>query len=596
MKSLINFIQDEVSELLHNFYNLNTEGAQINVTNTAAPHEGDYSLVTFSYAKQLRENPEKIGQRLGLALQEKHPHIFISFNVIKGFLNLIIADSFWIGFLKQTTLDQKFNLANEKECTYMVEYSSPNTNKPLHLGHLRNNFLGQTITNLLKATGNKVVTTCVVNDRGIHICKSMLAWMDYGSGTTPMQSHKKGDHFVGDYYVQFNKQLQAEKKELMNKGYSADEAEEFAPSMQAAKNLLLQWEQKDPKTLEIWRQLNNWVYQGFDETYKKIGTCFDKIYFESETYLLGKSLVQEGVNKKIFFIKDDKSIWVDLTAEGLDEKLLIRKDGTSVYITQDIGLAQKRYQDFPTDKSIYVIGDEQNYHLQVLQLICRKLDLPVAQGIEHLSYGMVELPFGRMKSREGTVVDADDIIAEMITVAEQKTKELGKTNEFSSEELKKLHEIIGMGALRFFLLRVDAKKRIIFNPEESIDFNGFSASFIQYTYARIQSILRKAQEHNLHKQPFMQTEPLSTVERNICLLLEQFVSIVQGARESYSPSILCTYLFTVAKSFNSFYAEVPILQASTIESKTIRLAICSITSVAIAQGMGILGIDVPSRM
>ncbi len=474
----------------------------------------------------------------------------------------------------------------------MVEYSSPNTNKPLHLGHLRNNFLGWSVAEILKANGYEVLKSCIVNDRGIHICKSMIAWQQFANGTTPASAGIKGDHFVGDYYVKFNDEYKKQVAELMSNGVSEKDAEKNAPIMMQTQQMLQDWEAGKPEVLELWRKMNNWVYEGFDATYQSIGSDFDKTYYESNTYLLGKDIVQEGLEKNVFQKKEDGSVWIDLTADGLDEKLVLRKDGTSVYITQDIGLAKQKYNEYKIDRSIYVIGDEQNYHMKVLKLIAQKLQLPYADDIYHLSYGMVELPTGKMKSREGTVVDADDLVKEMIATAKHHTEDLGKVKDFDPEELHQLYKTIGLGAMKFYLLRVDPKKKMIFNPEESIDFHGFTGPFIQYTYARIKSILRK---EPVSKETTF-NERLLPAEKELIFILEQFPTVITESAHELNPSVIANYLFNLAKSFNSMYAELSIANAETAEKKSLRLQISTMTSNVLKSGMQLLGIQVPERM
>ena len=475
----------------------------------------------------------------------------------------------------------------------MVEYSSPNTNKPLHLGHLRNNFLGRSIAEVLKANGYEVIKSCIVNDRGIHICKSMIAWKRYANGATPITTNTKGDHFVGDYYVKFNDAYKQEVEEMVAKGMDKAMAEKEAPIMKETQQMLLDWENGKPEVMELWREMNGWVYAGFEVTYKRIGSDFAKTYYESDTYLLGKDTVELGLQKNIFYKKEDGSVWIDLTNDGLDEKLVLRKDGTSVYITQDIGLAQKKYEEFGMDQSIYVVGDEQNYHLKVLQMICKKLGLPYADGIHHLSYGMVELPTGKMKSREGTVVDADDLLDEMIAIAAEHTQSLGKVKDFKDDELKSLYDTIGIGALKFFLLRVDPKKKMIFNPEESIDFHGFTGPFIQYTHARIKSVLRKSEINATH---LSYNEALHPAEKELLLLTEQYEQILKQAADALDPSAIAIYLFQLAQSFNSFYAALSIMNAENEEKKQLRLKIASLVATILASGMSLLGIQVPEKM
>jgi len=588
---LVDQIKKAASEALLSVYQVSVPAGSILVNATKPEFEGNYTVVLFAFVKELKLSPDALGEALGNHLVASNPHLFTAHNTIKGFLNLTIADAFWFECLKNAN---KNRVANNGK-TVMVEYSSPNTNKPLHLGHLRNNFLGWSIAAILEATGNKVVKTCIVNDRGIHICKSMIAWQLFANGATPASTGKKGDHFVGDYYVKFNDAYKAEIANLVAGGMTSELAEKEAPIMKATQKMLLDWEAGDPAVLELWRNMNGWVYEGFDVTYKSIGSDFDKTYYESETYLLGKDLVEYGLTKNVFYKKEDGSVWIDLTTDGLDEKLVQRKDGTSVYITQDIGLAQTKQKEFNADQSIYVVGDEQNYHFKVLKLICQKLGLPAADGIYHLSYGMVELPTGKMKSREGTVVDADDLVAAMIDIAKQKTEELGKVKDFTEQELETLYHTIGLGALKFFLLRVDPKKKMIFNPEESIDFHGFTGPFIQYTHARIKSILRKAnaQDTAITSQP---STPLLPLEKEVTIQLEQFNSMLEDAAAAFDPSKVAIFIFNLAKTFNALYAEHSITNAETQEKKILRLQLASLTAQTLKKGMAVLGIPVPERM
>src|SRR3954469_6378674 len=491
--SIVNSIKEAAVKAISEVFKLKIDPSNITVNATKPEFEGDYTIVLFSLIKQLKRSPEIAGKELGEYLLQNNADLFSTYNVIKGFLNLVISDKYWINFLQQNYKNASFGFEQNSGRKVMVEYSSPNANKPLHLGHLRNNFLGWSTAEILKANGNDIVKTCIVNDRGIHICKSMIAWKLFANGATPQSTGIKGDHFVGDYYVKYNDEYKKQVEELINNGKSKDKAEKEAPVLKQAQQMLVDWEAGKPDVIELWKTMNSWVYEGFDETYKRIGSDFDRIYYESNTYLLGKDMVEYGLKKGVFYMKEDGSVWIDLTADGLDEKIVRRGDGTSVYITQDIGLVLNKYEEYKCDESIYVVGDEQNYHFKVLKLIAQKLQLPSANAIYHLSYGMIELPTGKMKSREGTVVDADDIIDEMMQIAQQKTEELGKVKDFTSEELRELYNTIGLGALKFFLLRVDPKKRMIFNPEESIDFHGFTGPFVQYTYARIKSILRKSQ-------------------------------------------------------------------------------------------------------
>jgi len=585
-------IKELVAIRLQENFGHSTTAESLVINNTKPEFEGDYTLVLFTLAKPLKMAPEKLGEQLGEAMVRQHPEIIARFNVIKGFLNLTLTDTFWLKFVEaQSTVTslQEHWLQGKK---VMVEYSSPNTNKPLHLGHLRNIFLGWSVAEILKNCGAEVVKTCVVNDRGIHICKSMIAWQLFANGATPANAGIKGDHFVGDYYVKFNDELKRQVDELMASGRSKQEAEKEAPIMKATQQMLLDWEAGKPEVLSLWNTMNGWVYEGFDQTYRQIGADFQKTYYESKTYLLGKQFVAEGLQQGIFFTKEDGSTWIDLTNEGLDQKLVLRGDGTSVYITQDLGLAQEKYDEFSYDQSIYVIADEQNYHMKVLQLILEKLQKPYAKGIYHLSYGMVELPSGRMKSREGTVVDADDIVSEMIAVAKRKTEELGKVKDFSADELEELYRMLALGALKFFLLRVDPKKKMVFNPEESIDFQGFTGPFVQYTHARICSLLRKEKPT---EQPLTETVFLPA-EKELVLQLAHYPAVLEQAVTEHNPSVLAIYAFTLAKTFNSFYNQHSVMQAESSEKKQLRLKLSAQTARLIEAAMGNLGIAVPQRM
>ncbi|MES2373689.1 MAG: arginine--tRNA ligase [Bacteroidota bacterium] len=593
--SVVFKIKEVTAVAINHLYGIDLEPNDVLVNATKPEFEGDYTVVLFAFIKQLKKSPDALGQELGTHIIATNPELFTGFNVIKGFLNLTISDAYWLDFLQEKFADPSFGYAKANGEKVMVEYSSPNTNKPLHLGHLRNNFLGRSIAEILKANGNEVTKTCIVNDRGIHICKSMIAWKMFADGATPESTHTKGDHFVGDYYVKFNDEYKKEIEELKANGRSQEEAEKEAPIMKATQQMLLDWEAGKPEVMELWRNMNSWVYAGFDATYQRIGTDFDKIYYESNTYLLGKDLVETGLAKGVFFQKPDGSVWIDLTEDGLDEKLVRRKDGTSVYITQDIGLAEQKQKEFNAHQSIYVVGDEQNYHFKVLKLICQKLGLPSADGIYHLSYGMVELPTGKMKSREGTVVDADDLIEEMVNIARQKTEELGKVKDFTPEELDELYDTIGLGALKFFLLRVDPKKKMVFNPEESIDFHGFTGPFIQYTHARIKSILRKSgndQPQTTNYKP----QTLLPLEKELSIHLEMFPTILQDAANDHDPSKVAIYIFNLAKIFNSFYTEHSIGNAESEEKKLLRLQLSQLTAQVIKNGMSVLGIRVPERM
>ncbi len=594
--SVVNRIKQAAASSIHQLYGTSVQPEQVLVNQTKPEFEGDYTVVLFAFVKELKKSPEQLGQELGTEMVARFPELFTSYNVVKGFLNLTIDGAYWKGFLMNHFNDSLFGHSAPTGNTVMVEYSSPNTNKPLHLGHLRNNFLGRSIAEILKATGNEVVKTCIVNDRGIHICKSMIAWKRYANGATPASTQMKGDHFVGDYYVKFNDAYKAEIADLTANGLTAEQAEKEAPIMKEAQQMLLDWEAGDPEVMELWKNMNGWVYEGFDATYKRIGTDFDKIYYESNTYLLGKDLVDKGLAEKVFYQKEDNSVWIDLTGDGLDEKLVRRKDGTSVYITQDIGLAEQKQKEFNANQSIYVVGDEQNYHFKVLKLICQKLKLPSADGIDHLSYGMVELPTGKMKSREGTVVDADDLVDEMITIARAKTEELGKVNDFTDDERAELYDTIGLGALKFFLLRVDPKKKMVFNPAESIDFHGFTGPFIQYTYARISSILRKLNYQDSMELSIDANDTWLPLEKELIVTLEQFPTVLQDAGTEQDPSKVAIYIFNLAKTFSSFYNEHSIANAESNSKQQLRIMLSVFTATAIKNGMKVLGIKVPERM
>ncbi len=591
--SIVLEIKKLVAKTLKELYDFDFAEHDLTINSTKPEFEGDYTLVMFSFIKQLKKSPEQLGNEIGEALVKVNPEVFTAHNTIKGFLNLTVADTYWFNFLHSNYAQPKFgsNPANGQKV--MVEYSSPNTNKPIHLGHLRNNFLGWSVAQILKESGYETIKSCIVNDRGIHICKSMIAWQQFANGATPQSTGIKGDHFVGDYYVRFNDEYKKQVEELIAGGMVKELAEKEAPIMKGTQQMLLDWEASKPDVIELWKKMNGWVYEGFDVTYKRIGSDFAKMYYESETYIPGKKFVEDGLKTGVFFKKEDGSVWIDLTADGLDEKLVLRKDGTSVYITQDLGLAQEKYEDFKYDQSIYVIADEQNYHMKVLKLILQKSGKPYADGIFHLSYGMVELPSGRMKSREGTVVDADDMIAEMVNVAKNKTEELGKVKDFTEEELIELYDTIALGALKFFLLRVDPKKRMIFNPEESIDFHGFTGPFVQYTHARIKSILRKGQETGNKVQV---GNSLLKLEKDLIILLEQYPTTIEQAVAEHNPSVIAIYVFNIAKSFNSFYTEHSVMKAESEEKKQLRLQIAEMTANVIASGMGLLGIKVPERM
>ncbi len=587
---LIQNLKQATADAIHSIYQVQIKSEQVLVNATKPEIEGDYTIVLFAFVKQLGKSPDELGNALGEAIMASMPGTITAFNIVKGFLNFTISDQFWLDYL-QATDTNKLVTPTENPKKIMVEYSSPNTNKPLHLGHLRNNFLGWSIAEILKLQGNDVVKTCIVNDRGIHICKSMIAWQLFANGATPESTNMKGDHFVGDYYVKYNDAYKAEVEQLISGGMSKEIAEQEAPIQKAAQAMLLKWEQGDADTMSLWKRMNEWVYAGFDVTYKKIGSDFLKTYYESNTYLLGKDLVDQGLSKKVFYQKEDSSVWIDLTSEGLDEKIVRRKDGTSVYITQDIGLAELKQKEFNTNASIYVVGDEQNYHFKVLKLICQKLELPASDGIYHLSYGMVELPTGKMKSREGTVVDADDLVDGMIQIAKEKTESLGKVDDFSAVQLEKLYDTIGLGALKFFLLRVDPKKKMIFNPEESIDFHGFTGPFIQYTHARIKSILRKT-----GTTVTQVGSSLLPLEKALAMQLANFSAEVNEAAEALDPSKLAIYAFNLAKLFNSFYAELSIANAESDDKKNLRIQLGILTAATLKQAMQVLGIEVPEQM
>ena len=595
--SFISHIQSSAIKSLSQLYGQPFSENNFQVNETKPEFEGDYTIVLFALVKTLKKSPEVLGNELGEQILKDHPNFFSGYNVIKGFLNLTIADLQLSLLLQENYRDENFGKKAANHKKVMVEYSSPNTNKPLHLGHLRNNFLGWSVAEILKANGNEVVKTSIVNDRGIHICKSMIAWEMFAHGETPGSTNEKGDHFVGDYYVKFNDEYKKEVDELINSGVTKEVAEKEAPVIKKTQQMLLDWEQGNQEVRALWKTMNSWVYKGFDETYKRIGSDFDKTFYESNTYLLGKDFVKEGLEKNILFRKEDGSVWVDLSDKNLDEKLVLRNDGTSVYITQDIGLAKQKFEEYHLDKSIYVIGDEQLHHMKVLKEIIRKLGMPFADHLFHLSYGMVELTTGKMKSREGTVVDADDLIDEMVATAEKHTEELGKVNDFSKEELKELYEILGLGAMKFYLLRVDPKKRMIFNPEESIDFHGFTGPFIQYTYARIQSILRKVETQDSEIQiDEFPSGKLLPLERQLIIMLEKYGNIISDAGEEMNPSVVANYVFNLAKLYNSFYAEHSVANAETNEKKQLRLAISVMTSGVIKSGLQLLGIKVPKRM
>lgn len=578
----------------------------VQLQKTRSEFEGNLTLVVFPFLKISHKKPEDTAQDLGQYIKDNCQAI-ADYNVVKGFLNLVIDKKAWLGLLNEMNANEKFGEKpiTENSPLVMIEYSSPNTNKPLHLGHVRNNLLGWSLAQIMEANGNKVVKTNIVNDRGIHICKSMLAWLKYGNGETPETSGKKGDHLIGDYYVAFDKHYREEVKTLkaqymaegMDEEAAEKKAKEESPLIKEAHEMLVKWEQNDPEVRTLWKKMNDWVYAGFDETYKALGVGFDKIYYESNTYLVGKKKVEEGLAKGLFFRKDDNSVWADLTGEGLDQKLLLRSDGTSVYMTQDIGTAEMRFNDFPIDKMIYVVGNEQNYHFQVLSILLDRLGFKWGKELVHFSYGMVELPNGKMKSREGTVVDADDLIAAMIGDAKQTSEELGKFKDMTEEERNEIARIVGMGALKYFILKVDARKNMLFNPEESIDFNGNTGPFIQYTYARIRSILRKAQAEGIAIPAQLgDNMPLNEKEIELIQKLNEFGAAVEQAGKDYSPSGIANYCYELTKAFNQFYHDYSILGADTEDEKIVRLVLAQNVGKTLKNGMALLGIEVPERM
>ena len=578
----------------------------VQLQKTRSEFDGNLTLVVFPFLKISHKKPEDTAQDLGQYIKDNCQAI-ADFNVVKGFLNLVIDKKAWLGLLNEMNANEKFGEkpVTENSPLVMIEYSSPNTNKPLHLGHVRNNLLGWSLAQIMEANGNKVVKTNIVNDRGIHICKSMLAWLKYGNGETPESSGKKGDHLIGDYYVAFDKHYREEVKTLkaqymaegMDEEAAEKKAKEESPLIKEAHEMLVKWEQNDPEVRALWKKMNDWVYAGFDETYKALGVGFDKIYYESNTYLVGKKKVEEGLAKGLFFRKDDNSVWADLTGEGLDQKLLLRSDGTSVYMTQDIGTAEMRFNDFPIDKMIYVVGNEQNYHFQVLSILLDRLGFKWGKELVHFSYGMVELPNGKMKSREGTVVDADDLIAAMIGDAKQTSEELGKFKDMTEEERNEIARIVGMGALKYFILKVDARKNMLFNPEESIDFNGNTGPFIQYTYARIRSILRKAQAEGIAIPAQLgDNMPLNEKEIELIQKLNEFGAAVEQAGKDYSPSGIANYCYELTKAFNQFYHDYSILGADTEDEKIVRLVLAQNVGKTLKNGMALLGIEVPERM
>ena len=587
------FISQVVASSVEALYGA-VDSAQLQIQKTRKEFEGDYTLVTFPLLKMSRKSPEATATEIGEHIVANCEQVS-AFNVIKGFLNLQLAPSFWADRFAAAVEDENFGFGAPTNRTIMIEYSSPNTNKPLHLGHIRNNLLGYSVAQILKANGHSVIKVNLVNDRGIHICKSMLAWQLYGGGETPESSGMKGDHLVGKYYVEFDKHYKAQIKELVEGGMSEDEAKKKAPIMLSAQEMLRKWEAKDPEVYELWQRMNGWVYEGFDVTYKALGVDFDKVYYESETYLLGKSLVQDGLDKGVFFRKEDNSVWIDLESDGLDQKLLLRGDGTSVYMTQDLGTALSRFEENKLDDMIYVVGNEQNYHFQVLKLVLKKLGYDWSDNIYHLSYGMVELPEGKMKSREGTVVDADDLIEDMVDTAREMSQELGKLDGCSEAEANEVCRMVGLGALKYFILKVDPKKTMLFDPRESIDFNGNTGPFIQYTHARICSVLRKAEEAGIDYKGRADVELLSE-EVELIKAITEFPAVVASAGENFAPSVIAAYAYDLAKSFNGYYHDHSILREEDEAKRKMRLQLASEVALVIRRAMKLLGIDVPQRM
>ena len=597
---IANKIVSAVKAGIQELYGTEVSESMIQLQETRPEFEGQLTVVVFPFLKISRKRPEDTAQDLGTFLKTQIPEIIQDFNVIKGFLNLTIQPSQWIDLLLDIQQQEHFGFVpvTEDSPLVMIEYSSPNTNKPLHLGHVRNNLLGWALANVMQANGNKVVKTNIVNDRGIHICKSMLAWQYYGNGETPESSGKKGDHLIGDYYVAFDQHYREQVKELVEKGMDEETAKQEAPLIKEAHDMLVKWEQNDPEVRNLWKRMNDWVYAGFDETYKALGVGFDKIYYESETYLEGREKVEEGLEKGLFYRREDGSVWADLTPEGLDEKLLLRSDGTSVYMTQDIGTAKLRFQDFPIDKMIYVVGNEQNYHFQVLSILLDKLGFKWGKDLVHFSYGMVELPNGKMKSREGTVVDADDLIATMIADARQMSADkVNKLENITDEEAQEIARVVGLGALKYFILKVDARKNMLFNPEESIDFNGNTGPFIQYTYARIRSILRKAAEQGIEIPEKLSSDiTLSNKEISLIQHLQGFALAVRQAGQDYNPSCIANYCYELVKEYNQFYHDFSILREEDNNKKLLRIVLSAAVSQVIKDGMGLLGIEMPERM
>ncbi len=591
-------IKNAVAESLEVLYNLQISSDSIELQPTKKEFEGDVTLVVFPFVKQARKSPEMVANEIGEQVKNRVQWIE-SYNVIKGFLNFVVSDKYWLTFLNENKTNENYGITSTKNSKpIVIEYSSPNTNKPLHLGHIRNNLLGWSVAQILKANGENVKMVNLVNDRGIHICKSMIAWQMFSNGETPQSSNEKGDHLVGKYYVLFDKEYKKQIAELMEQGIDEQTAKQQAPIMQQAQQMLVKWEQGDKDVRELWQKMNGWVYEGFNQTYSRLGIDFDKIYYESDTYKLGKSLVEQGLKDNVFYRKEDGSVWIDLTNEGLDEKLLLRKDQTSVYMTQDLGTATLRHNDFSSDKLIYVVGNEQIYHFQVLKKVMEKLGFDWAKDIYHLSYGMVELPNGKMKSREGTVVDADDLMQQMYEEAKKISEQHGKNQDMSEEELDKLYNILALGALKYFILKVDPTKTMLFNPEESIDFNGNTGPFIQYTYARIRSIIRKAEDEGIKVETtqIIDTLTLSDKEKEVIKNISTFSDVVKEAAKNYSPSLIANYVYNLAKSFNGFYQDSSILKEEDIQIKQMRVCLAYMTSEVIKTAMRLLGIEVPQRM
>ena len=600
-------IVDAVKQGIKSLYGAEVEEKQIQLQKTKKEFEGNLTVVVFPFVKTARKKPEDVGAELGAYLKENASDVVADFNVVKGFLNLVVSTSAWIGLLNEINAEEKFGFVEptEKSPLVMIEYSSPNTNKPLHLGHMRNNLLGSSLARIVEANGNKVVKTNIVNDRGIHICKSMLAWQKWGNGATPESTGKKGDHLIGDFYVEFDKHYKAECDELarqyvsegMDEEAAKEKAKQEAPLIKEAHDMLVKWEHNDPEVRSLWKTMNEWVYAGFDETYKRMGVSFDKIYYESDTYLEGKEKVMEGLEKGLFYRRDDGSVWANLEAEGLDEKLLLRSDGTSVYMTQDIGTAKLRFQDYPIDKMIYVVGNEQNYHFQVLSILLDKLGFSWGKDLVHFSYGMVELPNGKMKSREGTVVDSDELMDQMVKDAYEASKEMTKKVHIPEDEAREIAEKVGMGALKYFILKVDARKNMLFNPEESIDFNGNTGPFIQYTYARIKSILRKAEDAGIVIPDTLPADTtISEKEVELIQKLNGFTAALRQAGQDYSPSGIATYCYELTKEYNQFYHDFHILNEEDAQKQVFRLVLSKNVAKVAQLGMGLLGIEMPERM